>query len=184
MSVSAHDPQIEVRIRDAEPSDADTLAVFAASLFRATYATSTAPADLELRAARTFSSSAQAREIAAPDWRTLLAEIDDTLVGYAQLCFAPGPACVTAANGGAANVALEIKRFYVAPARHGRGVAQRLMDVSLQIAPAGVPVWLGVFSGNPRAIAFYTKAGFRVVGEQVFHMGHDPQRDWVMARAP
>jgi ribosomal protein S18 acetylase RimI-like enzyme len=43
--------------------------------------------------------------------------------------------------------------------------------------------WLGVWEHNPRAIAFYRKSGFVEVGDHVFPVGRDPQRDVVMARA-
>jgi ribosomal protein S18 acetylase RimI-like enzyme len=42
--------------------------------------------------------------------------------------------------------------------------------------------WLGVWERNPRAIAFYRKMGFAECGEHVFTLGHEPQRDVVMAR--
>ncbi|MFN7984164.1 MAG: hypothetical protein U0Q11_20145 [Vicinamibacterales bacterium] len=35
---------------------------------------------------------------------------------------------------------------------------------------------------NPRAIAFYRKFGFEIVGDHVFTVGTDPQRDLVMSR--
>lgn len=44
-------------------------------------------------------------------------------------------------------------------------------------------VWLGVWERNPRAIAFYRRSGFVEVGEHVFQLGSDPQRDVIMAKA-
>jgi diamine N-acetyltransferase len=41
-------------------------------------------------------------------------------------------------------------------------------------------VWLGVWERNARAIAFYEKHGFIVIGEQPFMLGLDEQRDLVM----
>jgi hypothetical protein len=43
-------------------------------------------------------------------------------------------------------------------------------------------VWLGVWEANPCAVAFYRKWGFEVVGEQIFPVGKDAQRDLVMRR--
>jgi ribosomal protein S18 acetylase RimI-like enzyme len=188
-----------VRIRRAARSDAPALATFAADVFRDTYATNTARADLDAQIARSFDATVQAAEIDAPDWCTLLADAGGELVGYAQLRVGVGPKqtrgeptggepTATELTGtepmGTAGTtlpaAIEIKRFYVAPAWHGRGVAQELMGACLREAPAGVPVWLGVFASNARAIAFYAKCGFRVVGEMTFVMGEDHQRDFVM----
>ena len=45
---------------------------------------------------------------------------------------------------------------------------------------SGTHLWLGVWERNPRAIAFYRKAGFVEVGSHTFVLGSDPQRDLVL----
>jgi GNAT superfamily N-acetyltransferase len=169
----------ELRIRDATASDAPSLAAFAAEVFRDTYATTAGHADIEAHIAAHLHADAQAAEIAAAGWRTLLAEVDGVCAGYAQLSLGPAPAAVRSALGGAAT-ALEIKRFYVARPWWGRGVAQRLMAACTDAPGPGTPIWLTVFTRNPRAVAFYAKSGFRIVGEMTFVMGQDHQRDHVM----
>ena len=44
----------------------------------------------------------------------------------------------------------------------------------------GRHLWLGVWERNPRAIAFYSKAGFTKVGHHDFLVGGDRQTDWVL----
>jgi diamine N-acetyltransferase len=39
---------------------------------------------------------------------------------------------------------------------------------------------LGVWERNPRAIGFYSKAGFVAVGSHAFMVGSDPQTDLVL----
>jgi ribosomal protein S18 acetylase RimI-like enzyme len=98
-------------------------------------------------------------------------------VGYAQVRTVRPPACVVPTN------AIELWRFYVARAWHGRGVAQELMVAVVQAARAagGETLWLGVWELNPRAQAFYKKSGFVDVGTQTFLLGIDEQNDRVMA---
>ena len=43
-------------------------------------------------------------------------------------------------------------------------------------------LWLGVWGENRRAIRFYEKQGFGVVGRQSFVLGDDEQSDLVLAR--
>jgi ribosomal protein S18 acetylase RimI-like enzyme len=43
-------------------------------------------------------------------------------------------------------------------------------------------MWLGVWEHNERALAFYRKWGFEVVGEHIFQVGDDPQNDLLMVR--
>ena len=44
-------------------------------------------------------------------------------------------------------------------------------------------IWLGVWERNSRALAFYRKWDFREVGEHIFQLGSEPQRDILMQRA-
>jgi diamine N-acetyltransferase len=66
---------------------------------------------------------------------------------------------------------------------HGKGIAQDLMNAGIEEMRrhGSDVVWLGVWEHNPRAIAFYKKIGFIEVGDHVFPLGSDLQRDIVMA---
>ncbi len=48
------------------------------------------------------------------------------------------------------------------------------------VAPTGCG--LGVWESNHRALAFYRKIGFVLVGSHVFMVGPDPQNDLLLAR--
>ncbi len=99
------------------------------------------------------------------------------LIGFGQLRWGAAPSCVAASRPA------EIQRLYVDSAWHGHGIAQGMMASLLRFAAEGGAdaAWLGVWEKNPRAIAFYAKAGFSVAGEHVFVLGSDPQRDLVLA---
>lgn len=165
-------------IREAELSDARQLARLAERTFRATFAAVNTAEDMEAHCRSSYGEAIQAAEITDPKRMTLLCEMEGDLVGFAQLRWGRGPACVVSAAAG------EIQRLYVADAWHGRGIAQALMNACIdEVRRRGADlVWLGVWEHNPRAIAFYTKFGFVKVGEQVFQLGSDAQRDLVMAR--
>ncbi|MBK7331222.1 MAG: GNAT family N-acetyltransferase [Betaproteobacteria bacterium] len=77
---------------------------------------------------------------------------------------------------------IELQRFCVDRPAHGTGVAQTLMAAARRAARefGGEHLWLGVWERNPRAIAFYAKAGFRDVGSTVFQVGPDRQTDRVL----
>jgi ribosomal protein S18 acetylase RimI-like enzyme len=79
---------------------------------------------------------------------------------------------------------VEIWRFYVDRPWQGRGLAGRMMAEACAGARArgGETAWLAVWERNPRAIGFYRKCGFAVVGRQPFVLGGDVQTDLVMAR--
>lgn len=167
-----------VAVRNAHRGDARRLASLAEATFRDAFGAANTAEDMDRHCRSAYGEALQAREIDLPGVVTLVAEADDVLVGYVQLRWGPPPPCVAARAAG------EIQRLYVARAWHGRGVAQDLVQASLDaLAARGSDVvWLGVWEHNPKAIAFYRKSGFREVGEHVFVVGSDPQRDIVMAR--
>lgn len=170
-------------IRRATPVDARRLSAFAATAFREAFAAQNTPEDMERYVAGAFGPERQAMEIADAGADVLLVEpagaaADAPLLGYAHLVSRPAPACVPGTGP------LELKRFYVASAVHGRGVAQALMAATLDAARArgAATLWLGVWEHNVRAIAFYRRQAFERVGEQRVVLGSDVQTDWVMAR--
>lgn len=165
-------------LRKASHSDAGQLAELAESTFRDTFGSANTAEDMDLHCSISYGAAIQAGEIANPEMVTLLSEEAGRLVGFAQLCWGSAPACVV---GGAPG---EIQRLYVAADWHGQGVAHELMRACVDElqARASDVVWLGVWERNPRAIAFYRKCGFVEVGDHVFPVGSDPQRDIVMAR--
>jgi ribosomal protein S18 acetylase RimI-like enzyme len=166
-----------VTIRAANEQDAAGLADLAERTFRDTFATDDNHADMALHCTKNFGASIQRQEILAPNHVILLAEVDNQLAAFAQVRLNSPKACI------AAKQPAELQRLYVEKAWHGRGVAHTLMPQVLATAlQTGTDtIWLGVWEHNPRAIAFYRKYGFQVVGEHVFQFGNDPQRDLVMA---
>jgi ribosomal protein S18 acetylase RimI-like enzyme len=166
-------------VRRARREDAFQLAELAEATFRHTFASMNTPADLDLHCRTSYGEAIQANEIADRKRITLLSEHGERLVGFAQLRWGKAPICVTA------DAPAEIQRLYVIAQLHGTGVAQELMNACLtEMTMSGSDVaWLGVWEHNPKAVAFYTKFGFQQVGEHVFQLGNDAQRDVVMVRA-
>jgi ribosomal protein S18 acetylase RimI-like enzyme len=166
-----------VTIREAAVADAAALAILAERTFRAAFGAANTAADMDAHCAEHYGEALQRAEIDAVDVVTLVAESRGDLIGFAQLRRAGTPPCVQAERP------LEILRFYVDAAHHGTGVAGDLMTALLAYARerSADTVWLGVWEHNPRAVAFYRKAGFQSVGEHAFVLGQDVQRDIVMA---
>jgi diamine N-acetyltransferase len=169
-------PITDLKIRRADQSDVALLAEFAADMFTETFGPDNRPEDMALFLESSFGAEQQAREIADPRWVTLLAEIDGSLAGYAQIRRDTTPECVTGPSP------IELYRFYVGKAWQGRGVAQRLMEeVKATATDLGAQtLWLGVWERNLRAQAFYSKCGFADVGFHGFILGTDRQTDRIM----
>jgi ribosomal protein S18 acetylase RimI-like enzyme len=167
-----------VRIRRATIDDAGVLAAFARRTFDETFAAQNDPGKLTAFLDSTYGAEQQREELEDPGWVTLFAEEDGELSGFVQVRDGPPPPCV------ATPAPLELGRLYVDRRWQGAGIAGALMEgaVAVAIERGARSLWLGVWEENPRAIAFYRRRGFDVVGEQVFTLGGDPQTDWVMVR--
>lgn len=167
-----------IQIRYARPDDAPQLAWLAEKTFRDTFEAVNTPENMALHCQNSYSTAFQAAEIANPHLTTLLCEAAGKLIAFAQLRWKKAPPCVEATAPG------EIQRLYLLQDWHGQGLAQTLMNSCLaEMQKQGRDVvWLGVWEQNPRAISFYKKFGFVEVGEHIFPLGDDPQRDIIMAR--
>lgn len=163
-------------IRLAAGDDAVVLSDLARRTFYDTFAPNNDANDMALYLAEAFTVDQQTRELADRDITTLLVEEGGQAIGYAQLKSDHVPDCVSGPDP------LELSRFYIDGAWHGRGVARELMDRVRAEARArgGKTLWLGVWERNDRARAFYRKCGFVDVGEHIFLFGTDPQTDRVM----
>ena len=165
-------------IRRAHHLDAKQLSALAEKTFRDTFTAMNTAEDMARHCRTSYGEVIQAEEISDPNMVTLLCEDGGRLIGFAQLRWGEAPSCVVADAPG------EIQRLYVVSDCHGKGVARDLMNAcidEIRRRPSDV-VWLGVWERNPRAIAFYKKWGFLEVGDHIFPLGSDPQRDIVMAR--
>jgi ribosomal protein S18 acetylase RimI-like enzyme len=166
-------------IRRALATDAPTLADLGARTFSATFGHLYPPEDL---AAFLEASHAVARidaELADPAWAHWLAEADGEAVGYAVAgpCGLPH-AEVTATCG-------ELKRIYLLPSAQGGEAGAALMTAALGWleAEGRRPVWLGVWSQNARALAFYERRGFERVGTYRFKVGKTLDHELILRRA-
>ena len=169
-------PESSFQLRRGQTTDAAQLAAFAARTFTDAFAAANRPEDIAAYLPTAYGLSQQASELANPEIITLILEHDSTIVAYAQVRRSAAPHCADTA------APAELWRFYVDQPWHGQGLAPRLMaavhDAAAELR--GRTLWLGVWEKNERAIAFYTKCGFRDVGHHDFWVGADRQTDRIM----
>jgi GNAT superfamily N-acetyltransferase len=165
-------------VRAATTADAAPLAAFAAHCFRDWYGPLNDPEDVELHISRTYGEAIQAAELADPACLYLLATHAEGIAGFALLSFVGGDPAVRGPRP------CEVARFYVDRVWHGTGVATSLMERAVDVARGRGhgTLWLKSWEQNPRALAFYSKMGFRHVGASVFVLGNSPQSDRVLER--
>ncbi len=166
----------ETLVRRATTADAQALSSLSAAIFPLGCPANTKPEDLAEYVGQELTVE-RFRALLEDDRNAILAvDISNKLAGYALISRG------SLAPHMQVPVGLELRKFYIEAAYHGRGVAHALMKEVLAIAAneRDATLWLSVFSGNERAISFYKKCGFRIVGTQDFIVGADCQQDYLM----
>lgn len=173
-----------VSTRPATADDAAVLSTLAAATFALACPPGTAREHIDAFIAEHFTVERFSGHLADPGRvLRLLVDDDGTAVGYTMLVLdAPTDPDVLAAV--ATRPTTELSKLYVLPASHGAGAARTLMEATLDDARSrgARSVWLGVNQQNARAIRFYGKSGFEVVGTKTFLVGPERHDDFVMER--
>lgn len=167
-------------IRSASVNDAALLTELGSRLFEQAFGAVNEPENMRDYLAHAFTVGEQTAELADAERATFIAvDSTGTAIGYAMMRRNRPAAGVAGAAPG------ELQRIYVDRQWHGRGVGDTLMARCVEQARAWEcdAFWLGVWQENPRAIAFYRRAGFETVGVQTFMLGRDIQHDFIMARS-
>ena len=174
-------PAGNIEIRAATAADAAELAAFARTSFRATYAPTHDPDRMLVHLATVLSDESFAAALGTDEF--LVAIDGDRIVAFAQLRRAEAPARPEQSNGLPATSEIELRRFYVDHSLHGRGLAQRMFDAVVARAGAmnGHLLWLGVFPGNARAIAFYKRQGLVEIGRVTYNFVDLTEDDLALA---
>lgn len=169
-----------LQFRLATPADSQALGEFMTRNFLAAYGHCSSAENVRRAVADYYGEAAQRRQIEDGTRYNLIVTASGQWAGHAQLHFGgetPGAAQPLPS--------VELARFYVDTAFHGRGVAQVMMAQVKTAARerGGASLWLSVWQEQPQAIRFYEKEGFRIAGELIFMVGDDPKDDWLMTCA-
>lgn len=166
-------------IRKAGPDDAHALAKLGRAAFCETFAHLYAPDDLELFLSKAYDPMAHAAWCADSSYYIIVHEHAGTPVGFAMA----RPNALPVAQHEAQ--AFELQRLYVLRAHHGKGIGRILMeDVLVHAGSEGwQAIYLGVWENNFPAQRFYKRYGFEEVGEYVFSVGKQKDRELIFRKA-
>ncbi|NNE67762.1 MAG: GNAT family N-acetyltransferase [Pyrinomonadaceae bacterium] len=167
---------MEISIATSEQTE--QLALFGSETFWQAYRSESKLEAKYIRAymAKAFSVQQIKSEIEDEHIEFLLATQDSKLIGYSKLSFANNHESLQGKKP------MELCRIYLAKSYWGKGLGKDLLDgcVDRAIARSCDSVWLGVWKQNDRAIGFYKKHGFEIVGEVEFDLASSIQSDHVM----
>lgn len=168
----------QITLRLATRRDAELISAFSRKTFYDTFAPFNTRNDMDIFLNEQFTKASLIREVGIPTNTFYLAYAGDNLAGYVKLRQSESPAALKEFT------TLEIARIYADRQMIGRGVGKLLMQCSIDVARQlnKQVIWLAVWEKNQRAFDFYKSWGFEIFGEQVFLLGADLQKDWMMKK--
>ena len=162
-----------IAVREASADDVERLSLISDATFLETFAHEI-PGDAMLAHCREKHSPEYLVGLLESGAKAWLAEIEGTPIGYALLI--PRPELDAAREGD-----VELKKIYVLSRFQGTGTAKRLMAEAVSAARGNKRLLLGVKDDNHRAISFYKRQGFEVIGTRQFNVGGELYDDFVFA---
>lgn len=156
-----------------------TLQLISRETFAATFGNENSAEDLAKYLEEAYNTDQLTGELENPNSFFYFIYHDDQVAGYLKLNIND------AQTEGAALDALEIERIYIRQPFKRLGLGTQLINHALAVAQQThkTNVWLGVWEHNTAALSFYKNFGFSQVGEHVFQLGSDAQRDLIMQKA-
>jgi GNAT superfamily N-acetyltransferase len=158
-------PPLEPTYRTAVATDALCLSVLATQVFLDTYATQGIRPAIAREVQCYLSEEAFTEILSHPRRAILLAEIEDHLVGFAQLTHDQTHESIPPESHAA-----ELNRLYVQRPFLGRGLGKELLARAETLAAAGGAdlLWLTAWTGTAPALRFYEARGYQDVGGSVY----------------
>jgi ribosomal protein S18 acetylase RimI-like enzyme len=138
-------------IRPASLADIPQMAVLLSASWHRTYDALMGEARVTKATARIHGETALIEAINDPKVIALIAEKGGVILGVAK-----------AERRKAGE--LHIRSLHIVPKAQGTGLADRLMHAACNAMPEATRLTLDVLEGNDRAIAYYAKTGFSVLG--------------------
>ena len=170
--------QMNIKIRKATIEDAEALAVVGMHTFIQMWAPFTSPGNLKVYVESAYSYETISQELAHENFTYLVAFDNEKMIGFVKL------GRKQELGEWITDKCLEICRLYVLKEYFDKKVGKMLMEESIAVASKEKvqSIVLGVWENNHRALAFYKKWGFEVIGTHPFVVGSQVDTDLVMKK--
>lgn len=155
-----------INLQQAIAADAGLIAGIGAKTFLESHGNSAPAADIESYVAVKFDPKAIVEELNDPDNIFHIIYYQAKAVGYSKIIFnTPHPLI-------SSGTVTKLERFYLLEEFHGRKLGLKLIEfiVSLSKDAGQAGMWLYVWTQNLRAISFYKKNGFEIIGNTDFRI--------------
>jgi ribosomal protein S18 acetylase RimI-like enzyme len=154
------------RIVKATTEDANLLANIGRTSWVEAHGRSASADHIDYYVAKKYTEGAILEELKkTSNWYSLIYS-DERPAGYSNIIFNATDPNITAPH------VAELDRLYLLREFYDRKLGWELLQFNIELAKKNAQngIWLYVWKGNERAIAFYSKAGFNIVGSHDFQI--------------
>jgi len=169
-------PEITVEIIQVSIDEIELLRTISVQTFTETFAHQNTESDMQKYVSENLNLEQLSKELNSKDSAFYFLKLDGPIIGYLKLN--KNEAQTELKN----NTSLEIERIYVKQEFQGKQFGKLLLQKAIDIAKEQgyQTIWLAVWERNLKAIAFYTKHGFKEFNKHTFQLGDDLQIDIMM----
>ena len=167
-----------IGLRIARPGDEAALSLLSAATFLETYHDSMPFQDILKHCQTGLSEALYAKWLADPKTTLWLAEHREMRSPVAFLALTPPDLPDIDTNGDD----LEVRRIYALSRLQGSGLGRQMMQAAIDEARAqdANRLLLGVSKKNTKAIAFYQRTGFDIIGSRLMRFGNSYFQDHIL----
>ena len=155
-----------IKIIKAEVEHAALIAEIGEKTFWESHGISASKVDINAFVSKTYTKEALVKELENKNNTYHLIYYNSKLAGFSKIVLnAPN-------NNIKPKNVTKLDRFYLLKAFYGQKLGLKLFDFNVALSKKNKQegIWLAVWVENQRAISFYQKAGFKIVGEYNFQI--------------
>jgi diamine N-acetyltransferase len=169
---------MEIIIREAKKSDIKNLAVLKQQVWISTYAAEGVTEQFANYVLSEYSVENIRKSITDKSKLTLIAIYNKGIVGCVEIILSPQSPIDTI------KPCIEISTFYILERFHGMGIGKKLLQECFNVITRMnfYKVWLTVYYKNQKAIDFYSKQNFTIIGVTFFLLGKYRHKNLIMLR--
>jgi ribosomal protein S18 acetylase RimI-like enzyme len=151
-------------ITKATPNDAKQLVHVAKEAFLTAHGHSAPKEDIENYISFNFTEENFREELTNPDNHYYIIYYQNKIAGYSKITLNTSTKNIASKNS------MYMSRLYLLEEFYGLSLGKELFNFNIEFSKQHKQqgIWLAVWTKNERAINFYTKRGFHIVGESDF----------------
>jgi len=161
--------QTAIEIKPATELDLPAICILGKTTFIESHGHSASIQDIDSYAAKVYNENSVRADLEDPDNMYRLLYYQSKLAGYSKIRLN------TPCEWVSENTIAKLDRLYLLQTHYGQKLGYQLMDYNLQLARNGQQkgIWLFTWIENHRAISFYNKFGFKIVGKADFRISEN-----------